>query len=246
MPTATSKESPSVKTTEAVHEHVTAESVTMKRKAPEASAKGALKITKASLAAAHQESVDTTSAKSAAIGKKEPGVQVKTSEVKAEPVLEPSQGSAAMKETPKASTKVTDHLPQTVTKRSPEANLKATPDVLPDSAKAEVSEAKIEAALQTGTVAEAVAKVGTEASRADELIDSAPIITDKAQAPAEPEAVAAPEEPVPPPEPESFDNTTYKNLQHHSYHMFTFSDMDVELAKHRLPQPSTGRPSPMH
>uniref|UniRef100_A0A4W4FI93 NADH dehydrogenase [ubiquinone] flavoprotein 3, mitochondrial n=1 Tax=Electrophorus electricus TaxID=8005 RepID=A0A4W4FI93_ELEEL len=52
--------------------------------------------------------------------------------------------------------------------------------------------------------------------------------------------------PVPPPEPESFDNTTYKNLQHHSYHMFTFSDMDVELAKHRLPQPSTGRPSPMH
>uniref|UniRef100_A0A672TDF3 Fibrous sheath CABYR-binding protein-like n=1 Tax=Sinocyclocheilus grahami TaxID=75366 RepID=A0A672TDF3_SINGR len=43
------------------------------------------------------------------------------------------------------------------------------------------------------------------------------------------------------PEPEPFDNTTYKNLQHHDYNMYTFADVDVELSKYRLPQPSAGR-----
>lgn len=52
--------------------------------------------------------------------------------------------------------------------------------------------------------------------------------------------------PAPAPEPEPFDNTTYQNLQHHNYNIYTFVDMDVEMAKHRLPQPSTGRPSPRH
>lgn len=52
----------------------------------------------------------------------------------------------------------------------------------------------------------------------------------------------APEKaPEPELEPEPFDNTTYKNLQHHNYDMYTFADMDVEMAKHRLPQPSAGR-----
>ncbi|CAJ0932438.1 unnamed protein product [Ranitomeya imitator] len=49
---------------------------------------------------------------------------------------------------------------------------------------------------------------------------------------------AAPKEP--------FDNTKYQNLQHFSYTPFTFVDVDVELAKLRLPQPSSGRPSPRH
>lgn len=57
------------------------------------------------------------------------------------------------------------------------------------------------------------------------------------------EAAAAPA-PKPEPVPEPFDNTTYRNLQHHDYNIYTFVDMDVEMAKHRLPQPSTGRPSP--
>lgn len=49
------------------------------------------------------------------------------------------------------------------------------------------------------------------------------------------------------PEPEEpFDNSTYQNLQHHGYNAFTFVDLDVEMAKHRLPQPSSGRPSPQH
>ncbi|XP_073420800.1 NADH dehydrogenase [ubiquinone] flavoprotein 3, mitochondrial isoform X3 [Dendrobates tinctorius] len=45
---------------------------------------------------------------------------------------------------------------------------------------------------------------------------------------------------------EPFDNTKYQNLQHFSYTPFTFVDVDVELAKLRLPQPSSGRPSPRH
>ncbi|KYO39066.1 NADH dehydrogenase [ubiquinone] flavoprotein 3, mitochondrial isoform A [Alligator mississippiensis] len=44
--------------------------------------------------------------------------------------------------------------------------------------------------------------------------------------------------------PEEFDNSTYKNLQHHEYHMYTFVDFDVYLSKFRQPQPSSGRISP--
>ncbi|XP_068427930.1 NADH dehydrogenase [ubiquinone] flavoprotein 3, mitochondrial-like isoform X2 [Clinocottus analis] len=45
-----------------------------------------------------------------------------------------------------------------------------------------------------------------------------------------------------PPEPEEpFDNRTYKNCQHHKYTPHTFSDLDVEMAKFRLPQPSSVR-----
>ncbi|XP_067371826.1 uncharacterized protein ndufv3 isoform X3 [Channa argus] len=54
-------------------------------------------------------------------------------------------------------------------------------------------------------------------------------------------AASAPAEPE-----ESFDNSTYKNYQHHSYTPFTFVDLEVEMAKFRLPQPSSGRPSPRH
>uniref|UniRef100_A0A3Q3GAJ0 Uncharacterized protein n=1 Tax=Labrus bergylta TaxID=56723 RepID=A0A3Q3GAJ0_9LABR len=47
---------------------------------------------------------------------------------------------------------------------------------------------------------------------------------------------------VAPPEPEEpFDNSTYQNNQHHSYTPYTFADLDVEMAKFRLPQPSAGR-----
>ncbi|CAM4425640.1 unnamed protein product [Caretta caretta] len=45
---------------------------------------------------------------------------------------------------------------------------------------------------------------------------------------------------------EEFDNSTYKNLQHHEYNMYTFVDFDVELSKFRQPQPSSGRLSPRH
>ncbi|XP_025046847.1 NADH dehydrogenase [ubiquinone] flavoprotein 3, mitochondrial isoform X2 [Alligator sinensis] len=44
--------------------------------------------------------------------------------------------------------------------------------------------------------------------------------------------------------PEEFDNSTYKNLQHHEYHIYTFVDFDVYLSKFRQPQPSSGRISP--
>nr|ACO10093.1 NADH dehydrogenase flavoprotein 3, mitochondrial precursor [Osmerus mordax] len=47
-------------------------------------------------------------------------------------------------------------------------------------------------------------------------------------------------------EPEPFDISTYKNYQHHSYNPYTFADLDLEMFKYRLPQPSSGRPSPRH
>ncbi|XP_012300328.2 NADH dehydrogenase [ubiquinone] flavoprotein 3, mitochondrial isoform X1 [Aotus nancymaae] len=52
------------------------------------------------------------------------------------------------------------------------------------------------------------------------------------------DAAAAPSEP--------FDNTTYKNLQHHDYTTYTFLDLNLELSKFRMPQPSSGRESPRH
>ncbi|NXA05097.1 NDUV3 dehydrogenase, partial [Sapayoa aenigma] len=48
------------------------------------------------------------------------------------------------------------------------------------------------------------------------------------------------------PAPEEFDNSTYKNLQHHEYHTYTFADYITLLSKFRQPQPSSGRPSPRH
>uniref|UniRef100_A0A7N4NH10 NADH dehydrogenase [ubiquinone] flavoprotein 3, mitochondrial n=1 Tax=Sarcophilus harrisii TaxID=9305 RepID=A0A7N4NH10_SARHA len=54
----------------------------------------------------------------------------------------------------------------------------------------------------------------------------------------------------PPPEyresAEAFDNSTYKNLQHHNYNSYTFLDFNLDLLKFRLPQPSSGRESPRH
>ncbi|XP_054984764.1 NADH dehydrogenase [ubiquinone] flavoprotein 3, mitochondrial isoform X1 [Sorex araneus] len=50
----------------------------------------------------------------------------------------------------------------------------------------------------------------------------------------------------PPPVPEPFDNSTYRNLQHHEYTVYTFLDVNLQLAKQRLPQPSSGRESPRH
>ncbi|XP_003823915.3 NADH dehydrogenase [ubiquinone] flavoprotein 3, mitochondrial isoform X1 [Pan paniscus] len=53
------------------------------------------------------------------------------------------------------------------------------------------------------------------------------------------------QEPAPVPA-EPFDNTTYKNLQHHDYSTYTFLDLNLELSKFRMPQPSSGRESPRH
>lgn len=55
---------------------------------------------------------------------------------------------------------------------------------------------------------------------------------------------AGPAEATVPAEP--FDNTTYKNLQHHDYNTYTFLDLNLNLSKFRLPQPSSGRESPRH
>ncbi|XP_055501257.1 uncharacterized protein ndufv3 [Leucoraja erinacea] len=51
-------------------------------------------------------------------------------------------------------------------------------------------------------------------------------------------------EPVKEPADEVLDNSTYKNIQHHDYTPLTFVDLDMEMAKYRLPQPSSGRLTP--
>ncbi|XP_004452806.1 NADH dehydrogenase [ubiquinone] flavoprotein 3, mitochondrial isoform X2 [Dasypus novemcinctus] len=77
--------------------------------------------------------------------------------------------------------------------------------------------------------------LSTESGKSDKGLgsntkkQSPPKTTVKAAAPAEP-----------------FDNTTYKNLQHHAYSTFTFLDLNLELSKFRMPQPSSGRESPRH
>ncbi|XP_042543143.1 NADH dehydrogenase [ubiquinone] flavoprotein 3, mitochondrial [Dipodomys spectabilis] len=43
-----------------------------------------------------------------------------------------------------------------------------------------------------------------------------------------------------------FDNAIYRNLQHHNYNAYTFLDVNLDLSKFRLPQPSSGRESPRH
>ncbi|CAL8387422.1 unnamed protein product [Gadus morhua 'NCC'] len=100
---------------------------------------------------------------------------------------------------------------------------------------------------------EAAVETAAPVGGSDELVDPAPVLTEaageelQAESPAEPEAVEASEEAAAAPEPEEpFDNSTYKNCQHHNYNTFTFVDLDLEMAKHRLPQPSSGRPSPLH
>ncbi|KAL6101078.1 ndufv3 [Pungitius sinensis] len=75
---------------------------------------------------------------------------------------------------------------------------------------------------------------------------SAACLCTRAKEPAEPakktQAVKKQAAAVAPPEPdEPFDNSTYKNYQHHNYNPYTFSDLDVEMAKFRLPQPSSLR-----
>ncbi|XP_056308726.1 nucleolar protein dao-5 isoform X2 [Danio aesculapii] len=96
----------------------------------------------------------------------------------------------------------------------------------------------------------AKAEAGGPPAPSEELVDPAPVAADAVGALAQTDIVETPEEQAPEkapePEPEPFDNTTYKNLQHHHYNMYTFTDMDVEMAKYRLPQPSSGRPSPKH
>lgn len=44
----------------------------------------------------------------------------------------------------------------------------------------------------------------------------------------------------------TFNNTTYRNLQHHDYSTYTFLDLNLDLTKFRMPQPSSGRESPRH
>uniref|UniRef100_A0A3Q1FKU0 NADH:ubiquinone oxidoreductase subunit V3 n=2 Tax=Acanthochromis polyacanthus TaxID=80966 RepID=A0A3Q1FKU0_9TELE len=117
----------------------------------------------------------------------------------------------------------------------------------PAEAEPEIIEAN---ASPTEEVAETATEVSALAESAEQLVDCAPVVAEAAEeelqveAPAEQSEEATTTVHVEPEE--HFDNSTYKNYQHHSYTPYTFADLDVEMAKFRLPQPSSGRPSPRH
>ncbi|KAM5276084.1 NADH dehydrogenase [ubiquinone] flavoprotein 3, mitochondrial isoform 3-T3 [Hipposideros larvatus] len=81
----------------------------------------------------------------------------------------------------------------------------------------------------------AAVSLSTESGKSDKELPPNP---KKQSPPKKPAQAAAP--------PEPFDNTTYKNLQHHDYTPYTFLDLNLNLAKFRQPQPSSGRESPRH
>ncbi|XP_025999949.1 uncharacterized protein ndufv3 isoform X2 [Astatotilapia calliptera] len=120
-----------------------------------------------------------------------------------------------------------------------------------DARPAEAVDAAAEAGAEDARPAEvaAAAEASVCAGSTEEQMDLAPIVTETAgeelqtEATAEhsKEAAAVPSEPE-----ELFDNSTYKNYQHHSYNPYTFADLDMQMAKFRLPQPSSGKPSPRH
>nr|XP_024655828.1 NADH dehydrogenase [ubiquinone] flavoprotein 3, mitochondrial isoform X2 [Maylandia zebra] len=120
-----------------------------------------------------------------------------------------------------------------------------------DARPAEAVDAAAEAGAEDARPAEvaAAAEASVCAGSTEEQMDLAPIVTETAgeelqtDATAEhsKEAAAVPSEPE-----ELFDNSTYKNYQHHSYNPYTFADLDMQMAKFRLPQPSSGKPSPRH
>ncbi|XP_069580617.1 uncharacterized protein ndufv3 isoform X1 [Brachyistius frenatus] len=133
---------------------------------------------------------------------------------------------------------------------SPVETTEPAGDKAAEDALAEAAPEPAEAAPEAPAApSEAAAELCAPVDSTEELVDSAPVVAEAAgeelqmEAPAEPseEAAAAPPEPE-----EPFDNSTYKNQQHHSYTPYTFADLDLEMAKFRLPQPSSGRPSPQH
>ncbi|XP_030331604.1 NADH dehydrogenase [ubiquinone] flavoprotein 3, mitochondrial isoform X2 [Strigops habroptila] len=103
---------------------------------------------------------------------------------------------------------------------------------------AQESEAKVTAPkLEEETSESAVLVMGTTAK--EETIQEAGVQAGESSTIEETTAVGEPA-------PEEFDNSTYKNLQHHEYNIYTFFDSIAVLSKFRQPQPSSGRPSPRH
>ncbi|XP_072182810.1 NADH dehydrogenase [ubiquinone] flavoprotein 3, mitochondrial [Excalfactoria chinensis] len=107
-------------------------------------------------------------------------------------------------------------------KKAKETQKSAAVEVAPPILEEEISESTV---LVMGTKEETVQEAGIQAGESSSI--------DEATAAAQPA-------------PEEFDNSTYKNLQHHEYNIYTFVDSLVDLTKFRQPQPSSGRPSPRH
>nr|XP_020462228.1 NADH dehydrogenase [ubiquinone] flavoprotein 3, mitochondrial isoform X2 [Monopterus albus] len=158
----------------------------------------------------------------------------------------------ATEDTPEVTVTSTEVSADTAVKFPPEAYVEATQPASADAPAEAASAVTVDAteAAPTEVAAETTADVSTPVESAKVLVDCAPVIAEatgeelQMKAPSELSEEAAA---VARPEPEEpFDNSTYKNYQHHSYTPFTFVDLDVEMAKFRLPQPSSGRPSPRY
>lgn len=79
---------------------------------------------------------------------------------------------------------------------------------------------------------------GARVSRAPRGRFLSDVLTRLAFPPTEPAQAASASEPL--------DITSYKNVQHHDYTPYTFLDLNLDLFKFRMPQPSSGRESPRH
>ncbi|XP_052580631.1 NADH dehydrogenase [ubiquinone] flavoprotein 3, mitochondrial-like [Peromyscus californicus insignis] len=104
------------------------------------------------------------------------------------------------------------------------------------------------ALLLRGGRIRALKAVFLEARVFRELPSTVPLSTESGKSEggiqANPKNQSAPTEPTL--VPASSNTTTYKNLQHHDYNSYTFLDLNMDLSKFRMPQPSSGRESPRH
>uniref|UniRef100_A0A2K5RQ95 NADH dehydrogenase [ubiquinone] flavoprotein 3, mitochondrial n=1 Tax=Cebus imitator TaxID=2715852 RepID=A0A2K5RQ95_CEBIM len=77
------------------------------------------------------------------------------------------------------------------------------------------------------------------------ILQEAHVFQGLASMPQNPKKQSTPKNPALAPT-EPFYHTTCKNLQHHDYTTYTSLDLNLDLSKFRLPQPSSGWESPRH
>ncbi|XP_014349888.1 nucleolar and coiled-body phosphoprotein 1 [Latimeria chalumnae] len=173
-------------------------------------------------------------------------------------LLESGNGSAALKQTETQKGEISSEMEPIEKIVLVEKTLVAEPVLQQLSAAQDVAEGKAEPEENVAAMEETVLRTtekdavreGKEivseektpvltAEVSEEIFPETVAQSEPKDAPQEEEAAAAPTE-------QEFDISTYKNLQHHDYNTYTFLDLDLELSKSRLPQPSSGRESPRH
>ncbi|XP_051685922.2 NADH dehydrogenase [ubiquinone] flavoprotein 3, mitochondrial isoform X1 [Oryctolagus cuniculus] len=127
--------------------------------------------------------------------------------------------------------------------RAPGPSLKAaSPPTRKESVGGQVTAGQATATAEVLEDREPPGSVKTVPVDGEDVCEEAGGVTEAASALAPRDAAQEPA--LAPAEPS--DATTYKNLQHHDYTPYTFLDLNLELSKFRMPQPSSGRESPRH